>query len=199
MKYAIPWVLVVILFGGIYFLYSTGVQKEAELARLQQNPELAALRAENERLKQAPDANVELLRLRKEVEELPRLRSEVGQLRAENQRLTAELQKAQGQHAQTQQQMAAENQSLRAQALAAQAQARATTCGDNLLEIASAKQRWATEKGQTPNAFPTLADIAPYLPNHALPVCPGGGTYTINSMSSPPTCSVAGHSLPKQD
>ena len=89
MKYAVPWVLVAILLGGVYFLYSIGADREAKLAQLQQqNPDLAALRAENEQLKQAPAANAELERLRKENEDLPRLRSEVGQLRTENQRLT---------------------------------------------------------------------------------------------------------------
>jgi len=200
MKYAIPWVLVAVLLGGVYFLYSAGQGQEAKLAQFeQQRKELEGLRAENAQLKQGPDANSELARLRKENEDLLRLRREVSQLRAENERLTTELQKATGKSVQTQQQMAAENQNLRAQALAAQAQARMMTCMDNLREIEAAKQRWAMEKQQTPNAFPTLVDLAPFLPGRALPVCPAGGTYSINSMSSVAGCSIAGHVISKQE
>jgi uncharacterized protein (DUF3084 family) len=208
MKHAVPWLLVAILLGGVYFLYSMGKERDAKMAQLQQqNPDVAALRAENERLKQAPAANAELERLRKENEDLPRLRSEVGQLRTENQRLTNDLQKAQSQRGKTQQQqsdlvtqnesLAAENQALRTQTQQIQTQNRANACIENLRQIDGAKQQWALEKRASPNAVPTAMDLAPYLPNRALPTCPGGGIYTINSVSLPPTCSVPGHALPK--
>jgi hypothetical protein len=40
-----------------------------------------------------------------------------------------------------------------------------------------------------------VKDLLPYLKDGVFPVCPDGGTYSINSVDAVPTCSVAGHSL----
>jgi hypothetical protein len=44
---------------------------------------------------------------------------------------------------------------------------------------------------------PTPADLASYLPNMNLIICPAGGSYSINAVNMPPTCSVPGHVLTK--
>jgi hypothetical protein len=42
---------------------------------------------------------------------------------------------------------------------------------------------------------PTPEDLKPYLNKKQFPVCPAGGTYSINPVSSRPECSHAGHRL----
>jgi len=46
--------------------------------------------------------------------------------------------------------------------------------------------------------LPTAQYLAPYLKDGVMPVCPDGGTYSINAAGEPPTCSVPGHVLPQQ-
>jgi len=67
-------------------------------------------------------------------------------------------------------------------------------CINNLRQIDAAKNEWALEKGKTNGDVPTKEDLLPYL--RSWPVCPAGGTYTINAVGVPPTCSIPGHVLP---
>jgi hypothetical protein len=41
----------------------------------------------------------------------------------------------------------------------------------------------------------TAKDITPFLEDNAMPVCPKGGTYTINPLGTEPSCSIQGHEL----
>jgi chromosome segregation ATPase len=206
MKTAIPWILVVGLLAGVIFLYSSGRNQDAELARLRQdNAEVDSLRAENEQLKKIPDQSAEIARLQKENEDLLRLRGEVSQLRQQNQQVSAQLQAAQAQNGQVlqqQQQIAAQNEALRAQTQQmqqAQAQAQTDACINNLRLIDSAKQQWALENKKPAGAIPAVSDLAPYFPSNSIPVCPAGGTYSINEIGAPPSCTVPGHILPRQN
>ena len=79
-----------------------------------------------------------------------------------------------------------------------QAVANANACIANLRAIDAAKTQWALDKNKSLTDTPTTQDLSPYLPNNIFPVCPDGGTYAINSMSQPPTCTVQGHVLPAQ-
>jgi hypothetical protein len=95
----------------------------------------------------------------------------------------------------------AAQQAQRAAALAAQQQAQSevaqrNTCINNLRQIDAAKQQWALENNKTDITIPTTLDLLPYLKGGVFPVCPGGGTYTINAVGLPPTCSIPGHTLP---
>jgi prepilin-type N-terminal cleavage/methylation domain-containing protein len=68
------------------------------------------------------------------------------------------------------------------------------TCIDNLNEIESAKEIWATETGQASTATPQQTDLVPgYM--KGFPSCPQAGTYTIQPMNVRPTCTIAGHVL----
>ena len=58
----------------------------------------------------------------------------------------------------------------------------------------AAKAQWALEKQKGPTDVPTGQDLAPYFKDGVLPVCPDGGTYTINAIGALPTCSVPGPS-----
>ncbi len=70
-------------------------------------------------------------------------------------------------------------------------------CIVRLKQIDGAKQQWALEMKQLPTAIPTPSDLKRYLKSQIMPACPDGGTYTINAVSSDPTCSKGGqhHSL----
>jgi chromosome segregation ATPase len=154
--------------------------------------------------------NAEIARLRSENQDLPRLRNEVHQLTETNQQLTQQLkavrtaaQQQQEQLQEWQVDLVAAQQAQRAAAVAAQQQAQAdtaqrNTCINNLRQIDAAKQQWALENSKTDEAVPVTLELLPYLKGNVFPVCPGGGTYTINAVGVPPTCSIPGHVLPSQ-
>ena len=79
----------------------------------------------------------------------------------------------------------------------AAAQAQANACLNYLRQIDGAKQQWALEKQKPANAVVTAADIVAYFKENRLPVCPAGGTYTLNGLDAFPTCTIPGHGLPK--
>ncbi len=67
-------------------------------------------------------------------------------------------------------------------------------CINNLRQIDAAKQQWALEKGKQATDVPAMEDLKPYL--QRIPHCPAGGTYTLNAVGQPPTCSIPDHRLP---
>ena len=72
-------------------------------------------------------------------------------------------------------------------------------CINNLRQLDGAKQQWALETHQLSTATPVQASIQPYLGRGSAgnyPSCPAAGSYTINAVSTPPTCNVANHVLP---
>jgi len=69
-------------------------------------------------------------------------------------------------------------------------------CIENLRLISSSKHQWALENGKRDTATPTSADISTYLGSNLYPHCPSGGTYSINAVTTEPTCSISGHVLP---
>ena len=74
--------------------------------------------------------------------------------------------------------------------------ARAVLCINNLRAIDHAKQQWALENHkEAVTDVPTWADITPFLPAGTQTNCPAGGTYSINSIMKPATCSIPGHDL----
>ncbi len=76
--------------------------------------------------------------------------------------------------------------------------ANANACINNLHQIEQAKLQWALDKAKNTTDVPTAQDLAPYCKDGVFPVCPDGGTYTINAISEPPACSIPGHVLPAQ-
>ncbi|HZQ47406.1 MAG TPA: hypothetical protein VFC07_10370 [Verrucomicrobiae bacterium] len=73
--------------------------------------------------------------------------------------------------------------------------AQTAQCLNNLRQIDGAKQTWALEMKKSPNDVPTWQDVLRYLgpPNSSAPRCPSGGTYQLNDLNHPPTCSIPGH------
>jgi hypothetical protein len=80
----------------------------------------------------------------------------------------------------------------------ARATAQNNACIKNLRLIDAAKQQWALENRAASSAIPNWENIRPYLgrgPSSPIPVCPQGGTYTLNAADKNPTCSIPGHQL----
>ena len=70
-------------------------------------------------------------------------------------------------------------------------------CIGNLKAIEGAKATWALESRKGDNDVPSDTDL--YGADKALakkPECPGGGTYSINSVAEKPTCTMPDHTLP---
>jgi prepilin-type N-terminal cleavage/methylation domain-containing protein len=68
-------------------------------------------------------------------------------------------------------------------------------CINNLRQIDGAKQQWALENKQLSTATPGQTSITVYLGRGTAgtwPVEPAGGSYTVNAVSTPPTCSIGG-------
>jgi prepilin-type N-terminal cleavage/methylation domain-containing protein len=71
---------------------------------------------------------------------------------------------------------------------------RAKACMANLRQIETAKEQWAMNNKKNADSTPTAADLVDEFmkgpAEDTLPECPAGGTYTIGSVNTRPTCSV---------
>ena len=207
MKLVIPWVCVFALRVGCFYFFSQTKEDQKQIVAFQaDSEELNRLRAENVELRKLQVEHDELVKLRNDQEELLRLRAEVGPLRKQNKDLTAQLQLARVQSSAALQEqhkaseLSAENQALRSQfekAQQEQARDHQEKCIANLRRIEAAKDLWAQENQKPPGSVPTAAQLAAYCQNNAFPVCPDGGTYTVNPLGMAPTCSIPSHALPK--
>jgi hypothetical protein len=72
-------------------------------------------------------------------------------------------------------------------------------CIQNLRMIEGAKEQWALENKKTTGASTTGADIAiaAFIRGGMIPVCPGGGAYTLGRVGEAPRCTfeASGHTL----
>lgn len=74
--------------------------------------------------------------------------------------------------------------------------AQTKTCEDCLRQLDGAKQQWAIDERKNGTAIPKPNELYGqelYLVRP--PVCPNGGTYSINAVNKVPTCSHPGHSI----
>ncbi len=209
MKAMLPWLVAVLALGGLGILWSSNNSKSTALAKLKADvQELETLRTEVAELKSQQVAPAELAQLRKDKEDLLRLRNEVTRLRNEGQQLAKQAQSAQnalaGAQAETQriQQQAHALTESQAQLLAS-AQIRQPTellnaCINSLRQLDGAKQQWALENQKPAEAVPTAQEIAHYLKDQIIPLCPAAGKYTFNAVGITPTCSIPGHALATQ-
>jgi prepilin-type N-terminal cleavage/methylation domain-containing protein len=68
---------------------------------------------------------------------------------------------------------------------------RAKSCLSTLRTISYAKEQWAVEQKKATTDTPVETDLygsTAYI--RQTPLCPGGGTYTINNLANYPTCSI---------
>jgi prepilin-type N-terminal cleavage/methylation domain-containing protein len=70
---------------------------------------------------------------------------------------------------------------------------RRNTCIANLKQMDSAKEQWAMDNKASSGAAVQMSDIAGTYMKGAVtgPVCPGGGTYTVNVVGTNPSCSLS--------
>ena len=218
LKSLLPWLCVLALLLGLGWMYATSQKKDQELAALrEESQQLQQLRAEVEEAKtnSVQTASDELARLRKENEDVLRLRNEVSQLRKEKQQLNNQLQTAQTQVQGAQAQMQAMRVNPAPPGPAGQPipgaqpgpggrpgappvspeQANLNACISNLRQLDGAKQQWALDHQKPGSALMTQADLLPYLKGNVMPACPAGGVYTLNPVSIPPICNIPGHTI----
>ena len=215
MKSWIAWLLAAVFLVSEVLLFSANRQRnllQNSLADAMQQATNLQTQIDQLKSSTAAQQNTELVKLRADNQDLPRLRNQVTQLQtasqklqADNQKLTQQLKSmvSAAQEAQAQaQQLAVENRQARATVQAASdvvaANAR-NACINNLHQIDAAKNQWALENNKTVTAVPTAADIAVYIKldaNGNIPGCPSGGTYTIGAVGVSPACSITGHVLP---
>jgi hypothetical protein len=70
-------------------------------------------------------------------------------------------------------------------------------CINNLRMIEGAKQQWALVNKKTDDDTPTAEALTPLLrKDFSLLRCPAGGSYAINKVGQPPTCTIPNHLLP---
>jgi len=206
MKTFLPWLLAVLALAGAALLFKAHQTQATELEKLRvAAQELAAVRAELSQLESQQVPAVEITQLRKDREDLLRLRNEVGKLRKEKQELTRQAQAAQASLANALAETQRAQQQAQAAAQASQAQALASTqitaqaldgCIHSLGQLDNAKLQWALENGKADGDVPSARDLAPYLKDQVIPTCPAGGAYALNPVGTAPTCSLPGHVLP---
>jgi hypothetical protein len=69
-------------------------------------------------------------------------------------------------------------------------------CLKNLRRIEGAKEVWALRNNGDTNSTPTMQDLSPFLKGNVIRLeCPAGGTYSINKVGVPPSCSIPSHDL----
>jgi chromosome segregation ATPase len=214
LKNWVLWLCVVVLLAGEFFLFSANRQKDAALVQLREaKQEAGQLRAQLDQLKNSSVATLSAAnaRLRAENQNLSQkfsqLQNENNQVRQQSQKLSQQLETAHSAVQQQQEQLQemqtqTENQQANpapepSAEPPASAVAQLNVCINNLRQIDAAKQQWALENDKIADAIPPAQDLLPYLSNMVFPVCPSGGTYTINAVGVPPTCSIPGHVLPQ--
>ncbi len=72
---------------------------------------------------------------------------------------------------------------------------RLSECVLNLRNIQICKELWAGNEGKTADDVPTWDDLRYYFPvrwSNNVPICPAGGSYSINRVGDQPTCSIGG-------
>ena len=212
LKIRVIWLCVVVLLATEVFLFMAKNQKDAALVQLHESQQkLAQTQADLDKLKNSSVATLsaENAKLRAEnqglTQKFSQLQNEFNRLRGANQQLTQQLKTSRDTAQQQQEQL----QQIQAEQMtgaatgtstdqSSSAAAQHNTCINNLRQIDAAKQQWALENNATIDAVPTVQDLLPYFDNATFPVCPSGGTYTINAVGVLPTCSVPGHVLPAQ-
>jgi prepilin-type N-terminal cleavage/methylation domain-containing protein len=77
----------------------------------------------------------------------------------------------------------------------ARTSSRTKACIDNLRHIDAAKEQWAMATNAASGSAVLMSQIYPaYLTSQ--PMCPEGGTYTLDVIGNPPTCTIVNHVLP---
>jgi hypothetical protein len=195
------WVCLALMLVAEGFLFHANHERDAALADLHDaQQKLHAAETERDELKNssAGQQAAEIVSLRRQNDlltaKVSALQKNVDHLQAEGQQAALHLCTARDALALQLEHL----QQLQAEQQQAALVANANTCINNLRQIDQAKQQWALEKNKDATDVPTAQDLAPYFTTGTFPACPDGGNYTINAVSTLPTCSVPGHVLTQQ-
>lgn len=77
-------------------------------------------------------------------------------------------------------------------------ESRKSSCINNLRLVDHAKQQLATASQTMVDSYqPGWTELTPYLKGGGMPICRDGGSYTVNAITSNPTCTktAIGHIL----
>ena len=203
------WLCLAVIVVGEVMLFRANQQRDDALAKLskaQYQADQARNELEQFKASAAAAQGAEGDRLRRENQNLTQtinqLKSETNQLQQANRQLTQQL-AAVGETAKQQQERLQQWDAASRQARAAVQQSQTQSviernaCIANLNLIDAAKLQWALLNNKAEDAIPTKQDLLPYFKDGVFPVCPSGGTYTINAVGEAPTCSIPGHALPQ--
>lgn len=203
------WLCLAVVVVSEVILFQSIRQRQDALAQLsiaQHDADKARKDLEQFKASAAAAQGAEGDRMRRENQNLTqtitRLKDETNRLQQANRQLTKQL-AAIGETAQQQQQRLQQWDAASRQARAAvqQSQSQAViernACIANLKLIDAAKLQWALENNKAEDAIPSAQDLLPYFKDGVVPVCPSGGSYTINAVAQAPTCSIPGHALPQ--
>jgi hypothetical protein len=165
MKTVLPWLVAALALGAAALFYNSDRAKARQLANLQVEHEaFESLRSENAELRTAQVSVEELERLRKNTDELLRLRNEVRQLRDDKQLMARQAETAQAAAQRAEQ--AAQAAQARADAAQAQIQPLAPTASPPLTpEALQAQQQFRARYGTTQQATPEQTQTAACI-NH---------------------------------
>jgi hypothetical protein len=194
----LPWFLTIVFAATTFLFYAKTQETAAEMAKLRAAVEQVQASHEDAGAYAGNVDQNELERLRKENEEVYRLRNEVTKLQKEKQTLTQQLQVARANAAMADQ--TAQNDPVVQEEPPADPQTelqrqQAEKCIHNLEAIEEAKTMWAVAHNKNAGENVTLTDITSALPNNTMPLCPAGGVYNLNQVGIPCSCSIPGHSL----
>ena len=67
------------------------------------------------------------------------------------------------------------------------------TAINNLKKLDGAKEQWALENKKSAGSTVDSTGVVSYIKGSAMPICPGGGSYSLNNVDTPPTCSLTDH------
>jgi uncharacterized protein (DUF3084 family) len=196
----IVWVCMVLMLVAELLLFRANHERDAARTQwLTAEQKLREAEAERDELKNsnAGQQATEIANLHKQNDALmakvSALQRNLEQLQAESQQTAQHLSTARDAIQLQQEHL----QQLQIEQQQANVAANTSLCIANLRQIDAAKQQWALEKGKSATDVPVQQDLLPYLKDGVFPVCPDGGTYSINAMGELPACSVAGHVLPQ--
>ena len=183
-----------------FFLFRALHDRDAaqtDLREAQQQVKAAQDEVEAMKSSLAGQQAAENSRLRKQNEiltnKLAFVQAGLDQSQRENRRLAAQLTTARtalGLQQEHLQQLDGEKQRL---AVAGAVVVQQNACINHLRQLDAAKQQWALEKNKTDADVPVVQDLLPYLKEGVFPICPAGGTYSINAVGELPGCSLPGH------
>lgn len=193
------WVCLALMLVAELLLFRANHERDKALSDLRDaQQQLHAAQKELDVLKSssAGEQAATILSLRKQNEALTAkvsaLQKNVDRLQLESQQTARHLSTARDALALQQ----ADLQRLQDEQQRAAMAANANACINNLRQIDAAKMQWAVDKGKSATDVPTTQDLLPYLKDGTFPVCPEGGTYSINALGDLPTCTIPNHVLP---